>query len=71
MTCFATDGFPKVALRCVDMVSDGFQRGFRRVSEGPKPGILICGLRCLYVSLRESSELFQIDVKGVLNYENF
>ena len=50
MTCFATGGFPEVALRCVDMVSDGFQRGFRGVSEGPKPRIFICGLRCLYVS---------------------
>ena len=75
--------------------------GFRGVSEGPKPRILICGPRCLYVSFcigaqkchfawfksvlttcltglemvsqgfqtgfRESSELFQIDVKGVKN----
>ena len=32
MTCFGTDGFPEVTLRCFDMVSDGFrgfQRGFR------------------------------------------
>ena len=97
MNCFATDGFPEVILRCVDMVSDGFQRGFRG-SETPdsymRSEMSVCfvlhwGSRCHFAwfksalttcltglemvsqgfqtGFRESSELFQIDVKGVLN----
>ena len=33
VTCFATYGFSEVVLRCVDMVSEGFQRGVRGVSK--------------------------------------